>query len=341
MNPENNQIYPPQQPISSPPDSNPPQQQITQSQNFPPVQQPQIIQPDLASVSLADHSFDTVNDNNPIISPVAPTAPIVSQQAFVPSPPTATTASFDTSDNNDAYTSNPFLNTAKGITLILKNNPASVMLSSLVGLLIIAIFVIIIIFLIHSSANRILQTAIFFIGYIVIFTIVAGAYYAIAGASARNEQIGTGEAFKKAFKKFIPMLITSIVYSVMVTIGLVLLIVPGIILLSRGALSGLVIFEEDLGPIKAIKRSFELTKGHTTEMLGALVASTFMTGGYSLLLGASVIAPFVGRYHDLRKLKETNAAAPKVYWLNYLAYIMIIIFILFIGSMIITTLSGL
>lgn len=182
---------------------------------------------------------------------------------------------------------------------------------------------------------------IFYIIAVIASLLPVGAYYVIGAGSAREEQITTKEAYGRAVAKLLPFIGLGIISIILVSISLLLLVVPGIIVIGRIALSPMIMFEENLGPIKAIKRSFRLTKGRVNEMLGALFAAVlFGGGGYSLLFGALSVAPLVGRYHDLRQLEETGSPKPPTHWLNYTYLISLLIGVIIFVSLILTTYYG-
>ncbi len=154
--------------------------------------------------------------------------------------------------------------------------------------------------------------------WLIIGTALNGMFYVIASASIRGEKVGLNESLGKAFKKVIPLIIIGVLTFLAIGIGLVLLIIPGLYLLGRFALSAIILFEEDLGPIAAIKRSFELSKGHSLEILSALLAGSLLTGGGGLLSPATIVAPLVGRYKELKSLKQNNTPKPAIHWLNWI-----------------------
>ena len=266
---------------------------------------------------------------SPVVSP-EPVGPPAPAQQFGGPPPQAPMSNSTSASTFNEYISNPFLNSVRGLTLILQNNPVSAMLSGFIGLAV--FFVMYIVGLVGGALAH--SPILIFIGFLVamlVLGITFSAYAVIGGASAREEQITTSAAFSKAFSHIIQIIGFTIVYGVIVSIGFVLLIIPGIILASRGSLGLLIIFEENLGPIAALKRSFELTKGHVVEMIGAVFASSFLSGGgYGLLTGAIGISPLVGRYHDLVQLKESGAQKPPIHWLNYVAFVLTIL--IFVGT---------
>ncbi len=107
--------------------------------------------------------------------------------------------------------------------------------------------------------------------------------------------------------------------------------------MGRTLLAPVAFFEENLGPVDALKRSFELTKGHVLELLGALFAGSLLTGGNGLLAPAASLAPIVGRYEDLVALKKSGAPKPPIHWWNYVLPILTVVAIVLYIILIITT----
>jgi hypothetical protein len=249
---------------------------------------------------------------------------------------------------NETYTSNPFLNSVNGILLVLKLNPVASLLTSLVGFVGIgiayAIYFAILFSSFASQGSTSISPALIVAAYVfgtVFFVLLDGAYFIVAAFSYRGQKITTKDAFATAVKRYIPFLALNILATIMLAIAFAVFIIPGVYLLGRLSLAPLVFFEEELGPIAAIKRSFSLTKGHVNEMLGALAASIFLAGGgYGLLLGATIVAPIAGRYQDLKMLQETGATKPKTHWLNYVYIVAAIPIIGIFGLLIYTTYTG-
>ena len=247
---------------------------------------------------------------------------------------TVSSADSNPKSSSNEYLSNPFLNAVRGLVFTLDTNPVPALLGGLVGFLVIilAYIVFFILSLTHSSIFEVIGGIVLALTYL----IPVGAYYVIGGSSARQAKITTGQAYSKASKKLFPFLALVIISSVLGVVGLLLLIVPGLIFLARASLAPLVLFEENLGPIAALKRSFSLTKGHTHEMLGAMFAGAFIGDTYySLLFGAISVSPLVGRYNDLRELKESGAPKPKTHWLNYLWLLGVVLVIVTVAIVIV------
>lgn len=63
------------------------------------------------------------------------------------------------------------------------------------------------------------------------------------------------------YRKFLDVLVGSILYGLLVFAGLILLIIPGIYWAVRYQFFGYLILDQEYGPVDAIKRSGELTRG--------------------------------------------------------------------------------
>lgn len=231
------------------------------------------------------------------------------------------------------YISNPFLNSVRGLVLMLRVNPVAIMLSGLIALLaLVALLIVQIIFTVATanSGSAGGSAIIGIVGSIAILVgslLLFGSYNVIAGRSAREEKVTVKESYAIAFKRFIGALALLIIFVVLYLLTSILLVLPGIYFASRASLAFFVFYEEDLSAVKALKRSFELTKGHAVEMLGAVIASALLGGGSGLLSGAISLSPLVGRYHDLKQLKESGAPKPKVHYLNWLTVIVVFLFV--------------
>ena len=80
-----------------------------------------------------------------------------------------------------------------------------------------------------------------------------------------------------------------LVYGLAVTVGLILLVVPGLIAMVRLAFTPYLIVDRELGPIEAVKASWEATRGHGWSLFGLLVVSVFILVGGLLLLVVGLI----------------------------------------------------
>jgi uncharacterized membrane protein len=85
----------------------------------------------------------------------------------------------------------------------------------------------------------------------------------------------------------------SILFAMVIAIGLVLLIVPGIIFALMFMFTTFVVIDRELGPIEAMKESHRITYGHKWSLLGftLLLVLINLLGAIALLLGLLVTIP--------------------------------------------------
>ena len=249
---------------------------------------------------MADQSQEAVNASE---SPVnnTPANPASNMQA---------------SSSSSSYTSNPFIASAKALGDVLKVNPVSGLLAAFAaiavylgvyfGSLILGAFLPTIVLVIIMLAV--------FVFAIILFLRVYAASIVIHQKSRAKETISTKELLGSAASERLTALVgTAILMAIFTFLGLLLFVIPGIILAARFALAPFIVYDEKLSGMAAIKRSMELTKGHTFEMLGVIMAQAMISGN-GLLGFASLNSGTATRYYEL---KEANGGdTGKTHWLN-------------------------
>jgi uncharacterized membrane protein len=125
------------------------------------------------------------------------------------------------------------------------------------------------------------------------------------------------EAVVDRFRLVLPYLIAALVYAVMVGIGIILLIVPGIILAIVFAFYGFHIVDTgDTNPVEALRRSADITRGHRWQLflLGLLLLGINILGILLLLVGVLISSAIslLAVAHVYRRLvpAPTEAAPP-------------------------------
>ncbi|HJO34532.1 MAG TPA: DUF975 family protein [Anaerolineales bacterium] len=115
------------------------------------------------------------------------------------------------------------------------------------------------------------------------------------------------------FSKFDKLLLTFLLYSLAVVGGFILLIVPGFILLIALWPAFLLVMEDDLGPVDAIKSAWALTRGYKMKLfvLGLVAFAVIIAGLLALGIGLLVAGPVVelariGAYEEMRRAAETS-----------------------------------
>jgi uncharacterized membrane protein len=141
---------------------------------------------------------------------------------------------------------------------------------------------------------------------------MAGGFITLALKAARGQQTGFGDLFSggRFLGRFFVM---SLVSSIVVGIGLALCVVPGYILLYGLSLAAFLIVDQDLSGVDALKRSWEMTKGHKVtiflyNLLMGLVISLAGSCGLGLFIAMPML--LVGNAYVYLRIKGENPQAP-------------------------------
>lgn len=252
--------------------------------------------------------------------PVAPTPPPP------PAPPAPPVAMGNIPPLDNGYISNPFTLVLKSLGYLLETNAAQALLLFLRIALIICGALIVggLLLAFHVPVIGILVIVLLYIYGILslMSAITVITAYTARGATASNK-----EMFALTNRKMFPLLGMYILIGIVTWVGFLLLIVPGFLFGGWLMLAPYIYLNENLGIIDSMKRSKQLATGHVLELYGALfVAALFGNGLLSLLVSPAAIA---GRYYQLRQLKDSGAAKPKLHWANWLIFVLGIVF--FVG----------
>jgi len=159
--------------------------------------------------------------------------------------------------------------------------------------------------------------------------IVSGAVAFGVFQQLRGERVPLNDCLQKGISRIGPLFVTGIVVSILVTLGMVCLIIPGIILMCGLYVAVPVATVENPGLVDALKRSWSLTMNHKVTIfssvfvLGILMAILAIPVGIAIgftagdnvfaiavlqivMLFFSAIGGVMGAvvYHDLRVKKE-------------------------------------
>lgn len=119
--------------------------------------------------------------------------------------------------------------------------------------------------------------------------------------------------WKELLAGFWPYLLTSILVALIVTGGLILLIVPGVIWALTYGYAGFLVVDRDLDPIAALRESRRLTKGSRGHLLelALLIFLTNLVGALALGVGLLVTVPttLIAAAYVLRRL-QAHAGEP-------------------------------
>ncbi len=163
-------------------------------------------------------------------------------------------------------------------------------------------------------------------------SIMSGYIVYTVAQSYRGKEPSIGESYSAAIRSILGLIGASILVSLGVALGIVLLIIPGIIFMVMWSVTIPSLVVEGLSPVSAMKRSQELTKGSRwpifwLSLVGILinVALTFALAGFNfgaLIAESPVLSVLVGQalvsivssiifgtggaivYAELRNIKE-------------------------------------
>lgn len=96
---------------------------------------------------------------------------------------------------------------------------------------------------------------------------------------------GVGDLFSAATPFILALIGFGILFGIGVTIGFVLLIVPGLILLTFWSVGAPAIVVEGIGPIDAFGRSWRLVRGNAWAVFGVLLVVLLIVIGIGIVLG--------------------------------------------------------
>jgi uncharacterized membrane protein len=183
-----------------------------------------------------------------------------------------------------------------------------------------------------GTSEAVLRGALMMVVSIVLVVVLSTLSQAIvlygAFQDMRGRQVNLTESLQVGLRRFFPIIGLAICMALLGGLGFLLLIVPGVILLTMWFVATPVCVVEQLGPLRSMGRSRQLTKGHRWKIFGLMliliivssVASQTISlaltamGGLMLAVigevlwngvwGAFYAIAVVVTYHDLRVAKE-------------------------------------
>ncbi len=143
---------------------------------------------------------------------------------------------------------------------------------------------------------------VFGIGVLVIYLVnifIEGSLMTAASDAKKN----LGAAAGQAIGRYLYFLVTSIIVSVAVSIGLVLLVIPGIYLAVKLSLAPVEVVVGKKGVVESLKSSWDATNGNAwgvlfagAAMLIAVVIISLIFTGIFALVGVQSIGQFIGTF---------------------------------------------
>ena len=150
------------------------------------------------------------------------------------------------------------------------------------------------------------------LAYVLVVMVVAGPIrggydMAVLRLFHGDETVSFRDMFA-GFSKFGTLFLTFLLYTLAIIAGFILLVVPGIIVLLALWPAFLLVMEDDLGPVEALKAAWGLTRGYKWKLfvLGLAGFAVLIIGVLALGVGLFVAGPVnevakITAYYELRQ----------------------------------------
>lgn len=116
----------------------------------------------------------------------------------------------------------------------------------------------------------------------------AGSGVVLARIARGESDTPVGDVFN-AYSRFVPLIITAMAMAVIVTLGLVLLIVPGIMVALGLGFAPYLVLERGLSAADALRASWQMMDGHKMELFLLGVAGVFIAVVSAIPLGLGLL----------------------------------------------------
>lgn len=109
-----------------------------------------------------------------------------------------------------------------------------------------------------------------------------------------GKEIDIIRAYKNGLPYVLPYFLTTLMYGIIVVLGIILLIIPGVIFSIWLLFYGFVITYEKKGTIESLKRSRELVRGYWWGIFGRYLLGVILVGLITGFLGIFGLIPYLG-----------------------------------------------
>ena len=133
----------------------------------------------------------------------------------------------------------------------------------------------------------------------------------------RDEEADLKSLFEGFKTKYLNIVLAHLIVTALAIIGFVMLIVPGIIILCRLVFVPFLVMDKDLEPMKAVEKSWQMTKGHGWTIFFMAILSFFIAIGglivfiFGILISIMWIhAAFAALYQAVLNQDDDNNPIP-------------------------------
>lgn len=123
---------------------------------------------------------------------------------------------------------------------------------------------------------------------ILTWTIATGAIARAAAGTLLGRSLETAESYRYGLARLGSILLVGLLTGLAIAGGLILLVIPGLFILTRLSCTLAALVIEDRRGSEALRRSWNLVAGHGWHVFGTIIVAALMTG----LLASALEAPF-------------------------------------------------
>lgn len=92
----------------------------------------------------------------------------------------------------------------------------------------------------------------------------------------RDEEVDLKTLFEGFRTKYLNIILANLIVWALVFLGLMMLIIPGIIVACRLAFVSYLVMDKNMEPMKAVEKSWQMTRGHGWKVFGIAILSFFI-----------------------------------------------------------------
>ena len=133
----------------------------------------------------------------------------------------------------------------------------------------------------------------------------------------RDEEADFKYLFEGFKTKYLNIVLANLIVTALVMIGFVMLIIPGIIILCRLSFVSFLVMDKNLDPMKAVEKSWQMTRGHgwTIFVMGVISIFVFIAGVIVFIVGAIISimwihAAFATMYQSVQNMNDDDNPIP-------------------------------
>jgi hypothetical protein len=133
----------------------------------------------------------------------------------------------------------------------------------------------------------------------------------------RDEEADLRLLFEGFKTKYLNIVLAHLIVTALTILGFVMLIIPGIIVACRLVFVPLLVMDKDLDPMKAVEKSWELTRGHGWQIFAMIILSFFVAIAGLIVMFVGVIisviwihAAFASMYQAILNQSDEDNPIP-------------------------------